>query len=155
MPHIHEKIDFTASVYVVYANKVLLHLHTKTNLWLPPGGHVELDEDPNQTAVREVKEEAGLDITLIGNPPSTAGNTVNSRELIPPKFLNRHYFISGNGHEHIDSVYFGVATTDVLNPENSDEDWRWLNREEIESEVVPLKPDVRVYALGALDELSK
>ena len=90
MPHIHEKIDFTASVYVVHAKKVLLHFHTKTQLWLPPGGHVELDEDPNQTAIREVKEEAGLAVELVGNAVGSGGVTGNSRELIPPKFLNLH-----------------------------------------------------------------
>ncbi len=42
MAHIHERIDFTASVYVVYENKVLLHKHKKLGVWLPPGGHVEL-----------------------------------------------------------------------------------------------------------------
>ena len=30
--------------------------------WAPPGGHMEFGETPVQTAVREVKEETGLDI---------------------------------------------------------------------------------------------
>lgn len=29
-------------------------------LWLPPGGHVEPDETPAQTVMREVKEELGM-----------------------------------------------------------------------------------------------
>ncbi len=155
MTHIHEKIDFTASVYIVHENKVLLHLHQKTNLWLPPGGHVELDEDPNETAIREAKEECGLDINLIGNPVGSGGVTGNSRELIPPKFLNRHFFIGGSGHEHIDHVYFGEVSGGILTPENVDEDWRWVSREEIESDTIPLKADIRAYALAALRELSK
>ncbi len=58
MAHIHEKIDFTASVYIVFKNKVLLHKHKKLGIWLQPGGHIELDEDPNEAALREAKEEA-------------------------------------------------------------------------------------------------
>ena len=56
MAHIHEKIDFTASVYIVFENKVLLRLHDKYNLWLGVGGHIELDEDANAALLREVKE---------------------------------------------------------------------------------------------------
>jgi ADP-ribose pyrophosphatase YjhB (NUDIX family) len=64
MSHIHEKIDFTVGVFVVYKDKVLLRKHDKYNLWLCVGGHIELDEDPNEAALREVKEEVGLDVTL-------------------------------------------------------------------------------------------
>jgi 8-oxo-dGTP diphosphatase len=30
--------------------------------WAPPGGHMELGESPEETAVREAKEETGLDL---------------------------------------------------------------------------------------------
>ncbi len=60
MAHLHEKIDFTASVYIVREGKVLLHKHKKLGIWLPPGGHIEPEEDPNQAALREAKEESGL-----------------------------------------------------------------------------------------------
>ena len=55
MPHIHEKIDFAVEVFVVHKNKVLLRKHDKYKTWLGVGGHIELDEDPNQVAIREVK----------------------------------------------------------------------------------------------------
>ena len=60
MPHVHEKIDFTASVFIVNGDAVLLGKHEKFHRWLQPGGHIELDEDPNEAALREVKEETGL-----------------------------------------------------------------------------------------------
>ena len=65
MPHLHEKIDFTVEVFIVHKNRVLLRLHDKYRIWLSVGGHIELDEDPNQAAIREVKEEVGLDIELV------------------------------------------------------------------------------------------
>ncbi|MGD2169939.1 MAG: NUDIX domain-containing protein [Chlamydiota bacterium] len=37
--------------------KILLVHHKKANLWLPPGGHVEKNEHPQQTVVREMEEE--------------------------------------------------------------------------------------------------
>ena len=54
MPHIHDNIDFTAEVFVVYKGRVLLRKHDKYKMWLSVGGHIEPDEDPNQAAVREV-----------------------------------------------------------------------------------------------------
>jgi 8-oxo-dGTP diphosphatase len=35
--------------------------------WSLPGGHVEIGEDPKESAVREVLEETGLDVDVIGN----------------------------------------------------------------------------------------
>jgi 8-oxo-dGTP diphosphatase len=40
--------------------KVLLVDHKLASLWLPSGGHVEVDEDPFATVVRELSEELGL-----------------------------------------------------------------------------------------------
>lgn len=37
--------------------KVLLVDHKLSGLWLPPGGHVEIDEDPKETVRRECMEE--------------------------------------------------------------------------------------------------
>lgn len=39
---------------------VLLVDHVNAGLWLPPGGHVEPDEHPAQTARREAREELGI-----------------------------------------------------------------------------------------------
>jgi 8-oxo-dGTP pyrophosphatase MutT (NUDIX family) len=40
---------------------VLLGEHLNAGLWLPPGGHVEVDEHPAVTASREAAEELGID----------------------------------------------------------------------------------------------
>ena len=40
--------------------KLLLVDHKIAGLWLPSGGHLEPDEDPRATVVRELSEELGL-----------------------------------------------------------------------------------------------
>src|ERR1700722_18560265 len=103
MAHIHEKIDFTVSIYIVFEDKVLLHVHKKLGLWLPPGGHIELDEDPNVAALREAKEETGLDVELVGES-TDYGTRFHARELIPPRLLGRHFYDESLTHEHVDFV---------------------------------------------------
>lgn len=42
---------------VIDSGSILLVDHRNAQLWLPSGGHVEQDEDPRRTVVRELKEE--------------------------------------------------------------------------------------------------
>src|SRR5438093_12674431 len=100
MAHIHEKIDFTVAIFVVHDGKVLLIHHRRLDKWLPLGGHIELDEDPEIAALREAKEESGLEVELIGErPPTTEPGT---RALIAPRFLLLHRIT--DTHEHIGMV---------------------------------------------------
>lgn len=147
MAHIHERIDFTASVFIVQDNRVLMHLHKKTGKWLQPGGHIELDEDPNQAAIREAKEETGFDIELIGGTQLPHLRDAKS-DIVPPKFLNRHHF--NETHEHVDCVYFARIIDGELTPEEG-VDIRWFSREELDS--ISLPSYIRAYALQALEEV--
>lgn len=62
---------------------VLLVDHINAGLWLPPGGHVEPDEDPAVTARRETTEELGVDagtttplfLTVTGTVGIDSGHT--------------------------------------------------------------------------------
>lgn len=153
MAHIHEKIDFTVDVFIVFKNKVLLRKHDKYGIWLGVGGHIELDEDPNQAAVREVKEEVGLEVTLVGNPKPTVQRNAEYLELIPPKYLNRHG-VSTPGHEHISFIYFATTGSDTVIPENTTDAWVWFTQEDLEKNVLALHEDIRFYAQTALKELS-
>jgi len=154
MPHIRDKIDFTAEVFVVYQDKVLLRMHDKYKMWLGVGGHIELDEDPNQAAVREVKEEVGLDVILTDDRLFSR-ETSDYHELIPPQFLNRHR-VSAT-HEHITLTYFARANTDAVavpdNHEKSDE-IRWFTRRELEQNTYGVPETIRFYGLRALEELA-
>ncbi len=152
MGHIHEKIDFTASVYIVHDARVLLLMHKVLDIWLPPGGHVELDEDPNECAIREAKEETGLDIELIGAMP-TYETPYKARELIPPRFLNRHFYDQTHTHEHVDLCFFARSKSGAdARHEIEGGDIRWFSKEDIEADS-SIIPDVRLHALTALAEL--
>jgi len=153
MAHIHEKIDFTTSVYIVFENKVLLHKHKKLGIWLAPGGHIELDEDPNQAALREAKEESGLDVELVGKG-TIYDSPYSARDLILPRFLNRHFADATHTHEHVDLAYFGRTNSGDARPEVEGGEIRWFTKEEVERNEFGLESDVRAHALAALKELS-
>lgn len=154
MPHLHEKIDFTVEVFIVYKDKVLLRKHDKYKIWLSVGGHIELDEDPNQAAVREVKEETGLEVTLVGKNLKFVGPD-GYRELIPPKFLNRHQI--NDSHEHVTMTYFASTKNDqVIQGQNEiSEDVRWFALGELDEPKYEIRENIKYYAKQALAELGK
>lgn len=152
MPHIHEKIDFTVEVFIVYKNKVLLRKHDKLGIWLSVGGHIELNEDPNEAAIREVREEVGLNIELVGHVRGNYDPGPMYKELIPPRYLGRNR-LTGK-HEHIVFVYFAHAKDDKINPQHQSDrsdECVWVSKEEVE--IIDLVPDVKFYCLEALREL--
>lgn len=155
MPHIHQKIDFTVEVFIVFKNKVLLRQHDKYRIWLGVGGHIELDEDPNQAAIREVKEEVGLDIILDDSLQFFQKDNVNYKELIPPYFLNIHRI--NNTHQHITLTYFAKSKNDrikqMMEREKSSE-CKWFSRNELNNQNV-IHEDVKFYASKALEVLAK
>lgn len=78
------------------ANKMLLVDHKKAGLWLPAGGHVEPDEHPKTTVVREAKEELGIEAEfLIENPCFlTVTKTVGS--VYTHTDISLWYLLKGN-----------------------------------------------------------
>lgn len=47
--------------------KILLVKNTNGKYWSFPKGHIEKGETEKQTAAREIKEETGLDVDIVGN----------------------------------------------------------------------------------------
>ena len=151
MAHIHEKIDFTVAIFVVHDGQVLLIHHRKLNQWLPLGGHIELDEDPEQAALREAKEESGFDVELIGErPPTTSPGT---RALIAPRFLDIHRI--NEHHEHIGMIYWARPVRGALALAPAEHhDIRWCRAEALDTLSPPMKDAVKWYCRQALQELA-
>ncbi|HAV62473.1 MAG TPA: NUDIX hydrolase [Verrucomicrobiales bacterium] len=149
MPHIHEKIDFTVAIFVVAGNRALLIHHRKLDKWLPLGGHIELDEDPEQAALRETKEESGLDVELLGERPPTTGP--GTRALIGPRFLDIHRIT--DSHEHIGMIYWARpkgGETRLAADEHHD--IRWCTAADLDQLQPPISEAVKWYALKAIEE---
>ncbi|PIZ33334.1 MAG: NUDIX hydrolase [Alphaproteobacteria bacterium CG_4_10_14_0_8_um_filter_37_21] len=83
------------------ASKILLVDHKKAQLWLPTGGHVEINEDPKITTQRECLEELGVHahfwcedpifVTSTETVGLTAGHTDVSLWYVLKGSQNSHY----------------------------------------------------------------
>ena len=150
MAHIHEKIDFTVAIFVVHQNRVLIIHHRALGKWLPLGGHIELDEDPEQAALREAREESGLEVELLGDrPPTTEPGT---RALIAPRFLDIHRI--NDRHEHIGMIYWARPKGgEVTLAQAEHHDIRWCSSEDLDSLQPPMSTAVKWYSRQAIKEV--
>jgi ADP-ribose pyrophosphatase YjhB (NUDIX family) len=148
MPHIHDKIDYCSDVFIVNGDAVLLRMHEKYHMWLAPGGHIELDEDPVEAALREVKEETGLAVKLLGVVPSVGDDP--SRELLLPVHMNRHSV--SDTHEHISFAYYATSETRDTNPAPGEkrDGFKWFTKEELDDEKYGVPTRIRVCGKEAL-----
>jgi len=151
MAHIHEKIDFTVAIFVVRDSRVLLIHHRKLDKWLPLGGHIELEEDPEQAALREAREESGLEVELIGErPPTTEPGT---RALIAPRFLDIHRITET--HEHIGMIYWARPRNGRLTlAEVEHHDLRWCSSAELDALQPAMSNAVKWYCRKAIEEVA-
>ena len=99
--------DFTVAVFVVHDGKVLLHFHQKLQRWLPPGGHIDPNELPDEAAVREVMEETGVACTLLRGDTLTFDDPTLPVQLVTPVGIQLEQI--GPGHQHIDLIYYAIG----------------------------------------------
>jgi 8-oxo-dGTP pyrophosphatase MutT (NUDIX family) len=144
---------FTATVYVVDDGATALHDHPSLGIRLPPGGHVDRDELPHEAALREAREETGLDPTLLTDHREVASET--SRSIPRPRHLmladvNRY---EGHvGHQHVDHVYFATVDSRALDPAAGEEPasaWAWYTPDDLRA--ADVDADVRALGVEAIE----
>ena len=142
---------FTAITHIVHNNKALLQFHKKYNLWVPVGGHIERDELPHEAAIREIKEECGLDVELYKHDANTQINAETAKLLIPPVHV---VLVDMNpNHQHIDLIFYAKSNSpDFVPSPNEAKEMKWLSTEEIET-ITEMPDNVRVLALEAIELL--
>jgi 8-oxo-dGTP pyrophosphatase MutT (NUDIX family) len=143
----HTGRHFTVAVFVVWEGKILLHLHRKLGMWLPPGGHIEKDELPDEAALREVLEETGIRVRLVGE---------RREEVTDPVQLHRPAGVQLEniepGHQHIDLISFAMPTgpTEIQRSYNEDR-VGWYGPDEWNS--MRVNAEVRGWCDRALSDL--
>lgn len=121
---------FVATGYVVYESRTLLLLHKKLGLWLPPGGHIDEGELPEDAALREIREETGLEVELLSPIRLPQPGAPGVRYLRVPNHVQLEDI--PNHPQHIDLIYFTRARGDQahFSPDES-RAMRWYTAEEL------------------------
>ena len=158
----HEGIvrHFTATGFVVHDGRVALHWHPKVKAWLPPGGHIEANEDPVEAVLREVLEETGTEVEVV--PTSPELDLDYPEQVLPPYtiMVEDIHDPEDGFHKHIDMIYFCRPLS--ATPELSD-GWRWVSKDDLaclcpltEGTLPPEAPpeDVRLLGIHAIEHVS-
>ena len=89
-------VDLVVSGYILHEKRVLLIHHRKLDIWIPPGGHIDENETPDEALHRELLEELNLEIEILNrNDMPNKGNIVE--QLALPFYVNVH---NVGDHDH-------------------------------------------------------
>ncbi|WP_152657025.1 NUDIX hydrolase [Oceanobacillus sp. CFH 90083] len=119
----------TASAIIVKRSNpdyMLMIFHQNLKKWLQPGGHVDPGERPIESAVRELKEETGMD------------GKVDAVDSLIPLDIDIHgipanYKKEEGDHQHYDFRYIVTVDTELI-PENIENNRvAWINIKNIDN----------------------
>ena len=109
-----------AAAYIFRDGKLLLLRRSQPPYTLvPPGGKLEIDEDPVAGMRREVREETGLEVKLIGVAHTWFGRITAESELL------------------IAINYLAEPESGALRLSVEHSEYLWVTREEIASGTIP------------------
>lgn len=143
--------QFTATAIVVHNNQTLLMWHKRLQRWMPPGGHLDPNELPEEAAIRECKEETGLNIEILSEWEWNvfAGHEDEGRmQKKPIATLIEQIPASKErnepAHQHMDFVFLGTLAHEnqLLQPQLAEMTaLRWFSR----SEIFDLQTESEIY----------
>jgi 8-oxo-dGTP pyrophosphatase MutT (NUDIX family) len=111
-----DAVHVTGSAIVIGSRGVVLHLHKRLGIWLQPGGHIEPGELPWDGALREAREETGLDVAHPRGGPDLVHVDVHP---------------GPRGHTHLDLRYLMFGPDhDPAPPPGESPDARWFSWDE-------------------------
>lgn len=155
---------FTATAFIVDSQKrTLLMWHKRLQRWMPPGGHVDPNETPEETAARECKEETGLDVEIVGDAQEDlfTENAHEGHMLKKPIAMLLENIPEcperdEAAHQHMDFLFLARPldeAQDLVLAEEEGDDMKWFSKADIEAlnADTEIFSNVKMYILSVLD----
>jgi 8-oxo-dGTP pyrophosphatase MutT (NUDIX family) len=112
-----DPVHVTGSAIVVGPRGVVLLEHKRLGFWLQPGGHIDPGESPWDAALRESREETGLDVAFAD---------LGADGL--PALAHVDVHAGGRGHTHLDLRYvLAGGDADPCPPEDESQEIAWFD----------------------------
>lgn len=131
---------------------------------MPPGGHVDADETPEDTARRECKEETGMDVEILSDTQSDLfalcpeeGHMLKKPYAMLLEEIPAYPKRDEPAHQHMDFLFRARLldeTQPIVLAEEEGRELRWFTRGEIEAldETKEIFGNVKAYVLQALND---
>ena len=127
---------------------------------MPPGGHIEPDEDPVAAVLREIREETGVTAEVIPSAPVLP--FAQPGQVQPPyTILLEDIPEPDEPHQHIDFIYFCRPLDGAPTDPSPDPTLLWVEEGTLRANrplnvagrdlSAPIATDVRLLALIAID----
>jgi 8-oxo-dGTP diphosphatase len=116
-----QKIIIASGPVIVEENKVLLNQHGDTNFWKFCGGKTKENESLEETAIRRVKEEMGIEIKIINDVPFF---TYTKKETT-------------DGKVDVILVHFLAKRIGEIKPSEEIREWDWFDINNLPENLAP------------------
>jgi 8-oxo-dGTP pyrophosphatase MutT (NUDIX family) len=111
-----DPVHVTGSAVVAGPRGTVLHVHKHLGRWLQPGGHLDEGEAPHDAALRESREETGLELS---HPPGG------------PRLVHVDVHPASSGHVHLDLRYLLLSPDqEPAPPDGESPEVRWFSWDE-------------------------
>lgn len=104
-----------AAVAVVHDGKLLMGKRRDSGKWTQPGGHLNEGEDPTSGAIRELREEAGMNATSMKHLKSEKVTTKTGQKYVIHAFK---------------ATVKDPSTSMKADPDEEVERWHWVSIED-------------------------
>jgi 8-oxo-dGTP pyrophosphatase MutT (NUDIX family) len=109
-----DPVHVTGSAIVIGPRGVVLLQHKRLGFWLQPGGHVDVGESPSEAALREAREETGLEVRFVSGGE--------------PRLVHVDVHAGGRGHTHLDLRYLvDGGSADPTPPADESQEVGWFD----------------------------
>jgi non-canonical purine NTP pyrophosphatase (RdgB/HAM1 family) len=141
---------YTVAVFVIHEEKLLLLKQDRSSFWLLPGGHIEDNELPHEAAIRELKEETGLDIELLQKPDEKARTKIATPL---PKPITMQLLPCRNKRD-VSIYYTAKVISGELKTDFESKEAKWFTKKEIQADPL-IGPNTKYYAKKILKKSTK